>query len=106
MGGIEVNEIKTQLILCGNNNKNNVEPNFSFQLHGNNLKLVDTYCYLGIIIHKSAELRTAQLSLKNKVMRAFLCIRRTIMRSKLSFKALTTLFDSLIKPIILYGVPI
>ena len=28
------------------------------------------------------------------------------MRSKLSFKALTMLFDSLIKPIILYGAPI
>ena len=39
-------------------------------------------------------------------MRAFFGLKRTVIRSKLSFKALTTLFDSLIKPIILYGAPI
>ena len=39
-------------------------------------------------------------------MRAFFGLKRAVLRSKLSFKALTTLFDSLIKPIILYGAPI
>ncbi len=39
-------------------------------------------------------------------MRAFFGLKRVVMRSKLSFKALITLFDSLIKPIILYGAPI
>ena len=33
-------------------------------------------------------------------------LKRTVIRLKLSFKALTTLFDSLIKPIVLYGAPI
>ena len=33
-------------------------------------------------------------------------MKRVIIRSKLSFKALITLFDSLIKPIVLYGAPI
>ena len=39
-------------------------------------------------------------------MRAYFGLKRVIMRSKLSFKALTILFDSLIRPIILYGAPI
>ena len=104
--GIEINEIKTQVMLCGNNSGNNVATNLNFQLQGNRLEIVDTYCYLGIIIHKSGELRTAQLNLKTKAMRAFLGLKRNVIRSKLSFKALTTLFDSLIKPIALYGAPI
>ena len=39
-------------------------------------------------------------------MRAFFGLKRTINRSKLSFRALSTLFDSLIKPIVLYGAPL
>ena len=36
-------------------------------------------------------------------MRAFFGLKRSVIRSKLSFKSLSTLFDSLIKPILLYG---
>ena len=39
-------------------------------------------------------------------MRAFFGLKRSVIRSKLSFNALTTLFDSLIKPIVLYGAPV
>ncbi|KAL5258289.1 hypothetical protein ACHWQZ_G008954 [Mnemiopsis leidyi] len=45
-------------------------------------------------------------NLKTKAMRAFFGLKRAVIRSKLSFKALTILFDSLIKPIVLYGAPI
>ena len=104
--GIEVNEIKTKVMICGGNKINNSSCDSNFHLLGKPLKVTDTYCYLGIILHKSGELKTAQLSLKVKSMRAFMGLKRTVMRSKLSFKALTTLFDSLVKPIILYGAPI
>lgn len=102
--GIEVNEIKTQIIIFGNLKSSQINP--EFKLLGKILKIVDSYCYLGIILHKTGELRTAQSTLKTKAMRAFFGLKRTIIRSKLSFKALATLFDSLIKPIILYGAPI
>ena len=102
--GIEVNELKTQIIIFGN--RNSSPDNLQFTLLGKTIKIVDNYCYLGIILHSSGELRSAQLTLKTKAMRAFFGLKRTIIRSKLSFKALTTLFDSLIKPIILYGAPI
>ena len=39
-------------------------------------------------------------------MRAFFGMKRTLNRTKLSTRAVTTLFDSLIKPILLYGAPI
>ena len=102
--GLEVNELKTEIVIF---RKLNVSPgSVQFNLLGKTIKVVENYCYLGIILHSSGELRSAQLSLKTKAMRAFFGLKRTIIRSKLSFKAIITLFDSLIKPIILYGAPI
>ena len=95
---IEVNEIKTKVLIFGKN-KNSDYSNINFSLQGNPLELVELYCYLGIILHETGELRTAQVNLKMKAMRAFFGLKRTIIRSKLSFKSLLILFDSLIKPI-------
>ena len=75
-------------------------------MNGKPLDIVDSYCYLGILLHQSGDIKLAQQSLKTKAMRAFFGLKRVVLRSKLSFKALSTLFDSLIKPIILYGAPI
>ena len=104
--GIEINEIKTQVMIFGQKEKYTHCRNLVFNLQGKDLKVVESYCYLGIVLHNSGELRTAQSTLKLKAMRAFFGLKRTIIRSKLSFKALNTLFDSLIKPIVLYGAPI
>ena len=102
--GIEINEVKTQIIIFG---KNSVElGDLKFTLLGNVLKIVENYCYLGLILTRTGELKTAHITLKNKAIRAFFGLKRTVIRSKLSFKALNTLFDSLIKPIVLYGAPI
>ena len=102
--GIEVNQSKTKCVVFGNEkNNSNTEP--KFYLQDKLLENVDSYCYLGILLHKSGELRSAQASLKLKAMRAFFGLKRTIIRSKITFKAAATLFDSLIKPIALYGAP-
>ena len=103
--GIEVNELKTQAVIFGEKFMPiNTTPNFI--LNGSPLQIVNNYCYLGIILDKSGSVSTAQNDLKIKAMRAFFGLKRSVMRSKLSFKALSTLFDSLIKPILLYGAPI
>ena len=102
--GLEVNELKTQIVIFGKLDINS--RNVEFNLLGKAIKVVEDYCYLGIVLHNSGELRTAQQTLKTKAIRAFFGLKRTIIRSKVSFKALTTLFDSLIKPVVLYGAPI
>ena len=102
--GIEVNQSKTKVVEFGGFSSPNT--NNKFHLQGKLLEKVDSYCYLGIELHKSGELRSAQDSLKSKAMRAFFGLKRTIIRSKISYKASATLFDSLIKPITLYGAPI
>ena len=103
--GIEINELKTQAVIFGEKfMQNNTTPNFN--LNGTPLQIVNKYCYLGIVLDKNGSVITAQNDLKTKAMRAFFGLKRSVMRSKLSFKAICTLFDSLIKPILLYGAPI
>ena len=67
---------------------------------------IQTNSYLGLVLNKSGSLKTAQTTLKTKAMRAFFGLKGTVNKSKISFRAQTTLFDSLIKPIALYGAPI
>ena len=68
-----------------------------------NVKYTDEYCYLGLVLNKSSSLKTAQTT---KAMRTFFGLKGTVNKSKISFRVQTILFDSLIKPIALYGAPI
>ena len=103
--GIEINIEKTKLVKF-NAKYANTSPTSSFFLGSEALEEVDSYCYLGIIIHKSGSFAMARSELKQKAMRALYGLKNTVNKSKLSFRSLTTLFDSLIKPIVLYGAPI
>ena len=103
--GLEPNIGKTKAMIIGYNDKQEPTPP-EFVLGELKIEIVDEYCYLGVVINKSGSLKTAQTTLKDKAMRAFFGLKRTVNRSKISFRAATTLFDSLIKPISLYGAPI
>ena len=102
--GIEINADKTKLIRFNSKYENACDN--KFKIGNYTLKEVDSYCYLGMDIHKSGSFAPARTSLKNKAMRALYSLKGTVNKSKLSFRSLTTLFDSLIKPIVLYGAPI
>ena len=102
--GIEINELKTQVVVFQKESPLNIDAKFT--LNDKPIEVVESYCYLGIILHHSGSFTMAQASLKTKAMRALFGLKRVLIRSKVSFKALTTLFDSLIKPIALYGAPI
>ena len=64
--------MKTQVMIFGQNKKQLLSNDVSFKLQKKALKIVDTYCYLGIVLHNSGELRTAQSTTKTKATRAFL----------------------------------
>ena len=104
--GIEINAEKTKLIKFNKNYESPSDSYIKFHIGQHSLKEVESYCYLGMDIHSSGSLAPARKSLKCKAMRALYSLKSTINKTKLSFRALTTLFDSLIKPIILYGAPI
>ena len=82
------------------------DTGFKFKIGERTVQEVDSYCYLGIEIHKSGSFALARAELKKKAMRALYGLKGTVNRSRLSVRSLTTLFDSLIKPIALYGAPI
>ena len=104
--GIEINIDKTKLIRFNSKYEDSGNYRSTFCLGSQELEEVDSYCYLGIQIHKSGSFSMARSELKQKAMRALYGLKNTINKSKLSFRSLTTLFDSLIKPIVLYGAPI
>ena len=60
-----------------------------------NVEYTNEYCYLGLILNQSGSLKTAQTTLKTKAMRAFFGLKGTVNKSKISFRAQTILFDSL-----------
>ena len=101
---LEINMDKTKVMITGHEPKGLIKPNC--KLGNMNVKYTDEYCYLGLVLNKSGSLKTAQTTLKTKAMRAFFGLKGTVNKSKISFRAQTTLFDSLIKPITLYGAPI
>ena len=102
--GIEINKLKTKRVIFGRKNKSvNYQELF---INGEILETAESYCYLGIILHESGNFKPAVNDLKIKATRAFFGLKRTVNRTKLSFRSLTTLFDSLIKPISLYGAPL
>ncbi len=88
------------------NSRFNRYPHQSFKIGNHPVKETDTYCYLGVEIHNTGSFAPARVELKKKAMRALYGLKSTVNKSKLSFRSLTTLFDSLIKPIVLYGAPI
>ena len=61
------------------------------------------YTYLGITFDSNSGFKTAIESLRKKATRGLFALKRSIMRDSISFDANIKLFDSLIKPILLYG---
>ena len=102
--GVEINANKTKLMKF-NARFENCQP-VPLKIGNHFLEEVDSYCYLGIEVHKSGSFTNARTELKKKAMRALYAMKSSINKSKLSFRSLTTLFDGLIKPIVLYGAPI
>ena len=89
-------------------NKNKWVTSESSRLYIGNMALdeVESYTYLGITIHNSGSYTCARQDLRKKAIRALYALKNTVNKTKLTFRSLCTLFDSLIKPIALYGAPI
>ena len=100
--GIDINIGKTKSMIFNGHNK----ESYNFYLGNKTIDLVDTYCYLGFNIHNSGSFTHARHALRLKAMRSLYGLKNTINKTKLSHRSLCTLFDTLIKPIMLYGAPI
>ena len=99
--GLQININKTKIVIfCPPRSKQTYER---FTLADQPIKHAEKYCYLGIIFHRNGSFTAANTELRAKALRALFSLKSKIIKDSLSLKAISTLFDSLIKPILLYG---
>ena len=78
-------------------------PNWRPSIHDRDIVMVSRYCYLGIIISSTGKFRQATDSLYRKGLGAYFSLRSTIDRRFVDASCLNKLFNTLVKPILLYG---
>ena len=95
--GLEVNLKKTKVVCFGKKGLSR------FKLAATPIKFADSYTYLGVTITKNGHVTVARNDLRKKALRALFALKKHANREYISPKSLLYLFDSLIKPILLYG---
>ena len=95
---LEINLKKTKILAFGSR-----KHKTKFTIGDQQIDYADRYCYLGIIFDINGSFTPAFSELRKKSLRALFGLKRYIMRDSLSFDATLKLFDSLIKPVLLYA---
>ena len=96
---LTINMKKTKIITFNKRTQNE----FVFKIGNNTVEHAKTYCYLGVVFHSNGNFKSALNDLRGKSLRALFGLKRVINKQRISFDALMILFDSLIKPALLYG---
>ena len=99
---LEMNSDKTKVLIF---NKRGLKiNNYQFTAGGNQIEIVDKYQYLGIKLKASGSMQLAVDELFVKANRAWFTISNILYQNKrLAVKKAIQLFDSLIRPIMLYA---
>ena len=99
--GLEINIKKTKVItFCPTKQRPKYE---TFVIGNHTIEHAIKYCYLGIMFDRNGTFSTANTELRAKALRGFFSLKKNFIKDSLSFKSTTILFDTLIKPILLYG---
>ena len=99
--GLDININKTKVITF--HPPRSKRTHSQFFLGDLPIKNTESYCYLGIVFHQNGSFTAANAELRAKALRALYGLKGSIIKDALSQKSLCILFDSLIKPILLYG---
>ena len=75
-----------------------------FKLGDKLIENTRTYCYLGITFSLNGSFKVAQDELRKKALRSYFSLKKTIDVNSLSVKAVLMLFDSLVLPVLSYGI--
>ncbi len=95
--GLEINLKKTKVVCFGR------KLSCKFELNGKPVDFKDKYTYLGVTITKNGHVNIARADLRNRALRALFALNRHANREYITPRSLLILFDSLIKPILLYS---
>ena len=102
--GLKINVKKTKVLVFNKSFTKNIK-NLAYNIDGDRIETTKSYCYLGIEMTNTGSFHKATDALYNKSLRALFSLysvlntRSDATNTKLYLK----LFDSLIKPILLYG---
>ena len=94
---LEINVKKTKIIEFGR------KSNQNFYIGDHLIKRTDEYCYLGVVFSKNGKLAIARNELRKKALKSLYGLKRYVRRDHISLNSLILLFDTLIKPVLLYG---
>ena len=76
---------------------------FRYNLGGDEIEYVNNYKYLGVTLSNSGKFSVAEKNLSLKANRALFSIKQSIFDKDLKPSAILSIFESLVKPIALYG---
>lgn len=99
--GLEVNIAKTKFMVI--NGKCPPDPDWRPRLNNTPIKLVSSYCYLGVIISSNGKFKQAVGSLYSKGLGAYISFRNTVDRQFIDTRSFDKLFEALVSPILSYG---
>ena len=102
--GLKVNPLKTNVLVFNKSFSKNIKK-LSFAIDGNPIAVTNSYCYLGIEMTNTCNFTKATDILYKKALRALFSIYSSIdIHADLKNVPLfLKLFDSLVKPVLLYG---
>ena len=98
---LEVNITKTEIIIFTSSGK--ILKGYNFSYKGQTLKMVNSYCYLGVDITASTSLALARTNLMEKARKACFPLQSAISQFNISCKNAINLYHSYIKPIATYN---
>ena len=96
---LNINEKKTKVMVIS---KARV-PSCEVYVCNTKLDQVDKYMYLGIEFTNDGKMEQAQLSIKQRCLKAIFKLRSLLQDSSVNPKLSMKLFDQMVKPIVLYG---
>ena len=102
--GLKVNHIKTNVLVFNKPFSKNIKKLY-FSIDGNQIKITNSYCYLGIEMSNTGSFVKAVDVMYKKALKALFSVYSSLdVRADLkSIPIFLKLFDSLVKPVLLYG---
>ena len=98
--GLKINVNKTKVCIF---EKRKQIHNESWNINGENIEIVDNFCYLGAKFVYNGNMKLVAKSLSEQALRAMNNLLSLFTRINLDVKTKLLLFDRLVVPIILYG---
>ena len=101
--GLEVNQDKTQVMIFNKAGRSQEKHHLQFTLGSRTLQHATTYCYLGMVFTLSGSWQPAMEDRRKKTLKAYFNMKKTVDQRHLSYRAINTLYDTLVKPVLTYG---